>query len=437
MKTIIEKKVEDAVDKTFMEKREKIEKYYKEKYPNDFKSKFKKLYDMEYTSLQKEFNRLKNQLEESNVKGNKMKKSELTEFIKEEITSVLSESTEEEVEKTKELTAATKELAKAKEEAGISEDTVSEGTWSSGTYNEIGRFIQDVKNLKDKYYNIVGNDDVFDGLDRAELSAREMMIDAPENRSDLNEDDMGAPKYASELLANKSEFDTVVDELAQKIIDQGSWDDHDPEKEFSPKKEDFLHPSYIAPKAPPQTEDEIAKMFGVGVEAVRSEEADSMFPYNHFIVTGDSQKIKSIARSKGIKAKDAGNGKVKIFGKIQADDANAYSMLVFGVEKKVRELKKSKGLAEARKKSKNAADVEKEVKAKESEMKEKAKEYKSAEGKAKEKIKGELKKMTTEKNDLKKKLEALKKKEEEKIANTGKNQTLDTSELEEVQSKKK
>ena len=197
MKTIVEKKVEDAVDKTFMEKREKIEKYYKEKYPNDFKSKFKKLYDMDYTSLQKEFNRLINQLEESNIKGNKMKRSELTEFIKEEIVSVLSESTEEEVEKTKELTAATKELAKAKEEAGISEemdddeaDTVSEGTWSSGTSNEIGRFIQDIKNLKDKYYNIVGNDDVFDGLDRAELSAKEMMIDAPENRSDLNEDDM-------------------------------------------------------------------------------------------------------------------------------------------------------------------------------------------------------------------------------------------------------
>lgn len=64
MKTIVEKKVVDDVDKTFMEKREKIEKYYKEKYPNDFKSKFKKLYDMDYTSLQKEFNRLKNQLEE-------------------------------------------------------------------------------------------------------------------------------------------------------------------------------------------------------------------------------------------------------------------------------------------------------------------------------------------------------------------------------------
>lgn len=370
MKTIVEKKVEDAVDKTFMEKREKIEKYYKEKYPNDFKSKFKKLHDMDYTQLQKEFNRLKDQLEESNIKENKMKRSELTEFIKEEIRSVLNEETADDI---KAKTAAQAELNKELEKT------------------------QDL----------------------------------------MKEDDMGAPKYASELLANEAEFNKVVDELAQKIIDQGLWDDHDPKKEFSAKREDFLHPSYIAPKAPPQTEDEIAKMFGVGVEAVRSEEADSMFPYNHFIVTGDPQKIKSIARSKGIKVKDAGNGEVKIFGKIQADDANAYSRLVFGVEKKVRELKKSKGLAEARKKSKSAADVEKEVKAKEAKMKEKAEEYKAAEGKAKEKIKDELKKMTTEKNDLKKKLEALKKKEDKKVSNIGRNQTLDTSELEEIQSKKK
>jgi len=66
---------------------------------------------------------------------------------------------------------------------------LKEGVWSSGTYNEIGRFIQDVKNLKDKYYNIVGSDDVFNGLDQAEEAAREMMINAPENRSDITEDE--------------------------------------------------------------------------------------------------------------------------------------------------------------------------------------------------------------------------------------------------------
>jgi len=96
---------------------------------------------------------------------------------------------------------------------------IREGTWSSGTYNEIGRFIQDVKNLKDKYYNIVGNDDVFDGLDRAEESAREMMMNAPENRSDLNEDEMSdeeKDKAASKGAKKKDSVATISNKL-QKL----------------------------------------------------------------------------------------------------------------------------------------------------------------------------------------------------------------------------
>ena len=116
-----------------------------------------------------------------------MKKLELKEAIKNKITSILSENK-------------------------LQSRRVSEGTWSSGTYNEIGRFIQDVKNLKDKYYNIVGNDDVFDGLDRAEESAREMMIDAPENRSDLNEED--EPTAAE--LKKKDSVATISNKL-QKL----------------------------------------------------------------------------------------------------------------------------------------------------------------------------------------------------------------------------
>ena len=122
-----------------------------------------------------------------------MKKSQLKEAIKNEIKSVLSED--------------------------ITNKELKEGTWSSGTYNEIGRFIQDVKNLKDKYYNIVGNDDVFDGLDRAEESAREMMINAPENRSDLNEDEMSdeeKDKAASKGAKKKDSVATISNKL-QKL----------------------------------------------------------------------------------------------------------------------------------------------------------------------------------------------------------------------------
>ena len=245
-------------------------------------------------------------------KYSSMKKSELKEAIKAEIKSVLSEEITEakfvkfkgdsddmkmKVEAEREMntpdgelkvyrvktddgvqsyTADQVELVEEDEEdqsksssliGRMGDRSLKEGTWSSGTYNEIGRFIQDVKNLRDKYYDIVGNDDVFDGLDRAEEAAREMMINAPENKSDVTFDD-------------------------------------------------------------------------------------------------------------------------------------------------IRE-------------AKSAADVDKEVKDLKAKMIEKAKEFKKSEGKAKDKIKDELKAMTVKKGDLEKKVEDLKSKEEEKIANKGKDQELD------------
>ena len=64
---------------------------------------------------------LRDQLNPNFYKTNKspkttMKQSDLKEYIKEEIISVLSEDTKEDIEDTKELTAATKELADAKKD---------------------------------------------------------------------------------------------------------------------------------------------------------------------------------------------------------------------------------------------------------------------------------------------------------------------------------
>ena len=150
-------------------------------------------------------------------------------------------------------------------------------------------------------------------------------------------------KSASELLANKEEFDKVVDELAQNIISNGSWDGQHPNSLFKAKGEDFIHPSYVIPSSPPESKDEIAKMFGVSIEDVKTEEegpSTNASPGVNFIIMGDSQKIKSIANSKGIKAEDNEDGGVKIFGKISTEDWNAYSMLTYDVHMKVRDLKK-------------------------------------------------------------------------------------------------
>jgi hypothetical protein len=70
-----------------------------------------------------------------------MKKSDLKAFIKEEIKSTLT----------------------------------TEGVWSKGDDTAIRDFILDVEQLKDDYYNIVGSDDVFNGLDAAINAANELI----------------------------------------------------------------------------------------------------------------------------------------------------------------------------------------------------------------------------------------------------------------------
>lgn len=70
-----------------------------------------------------------------------MKKSELAAFIKEEIKSTLN----------------------------------TEGVWSKGDDTAIRDFILDVEQLKDDYFNIVGSDDVFNGLDAAIRAANELI----------------------------------------------------------------------------------------------------------------------------------------------------------------------------------------------------------------------------------------------------------------------
>ena len=55
-----------------------------------------------------------------------MKKSELKEYIKNEIIEMLSESTEEEIENTKELTKSIEDLEKAKKSAGLIDEVDEE-----------------------------------------------------------------------------------------------------------------------------------------------------------------------------------------------------------------------------------------------------------------------------------------------------------------------
>jgi len=69
-----------------------------------------------------------------------MKKSELKNYIRENIISTLSEDTDAEIAKTKELTAAIQDLEAAKKEAGIEEDATPKGEDFFYDYLDIGMF---------------------------------------------------------------------------------------------------------------------------------------------------------------------------------------------------------------------------------------------------------------------------------------------------------
>ena len=46
-----------------------------------------------------------------------------------------------------------------------------------------------MEKIKNHYYDIVGDDQVFNGLDNAIARAEELEMEAPENRSDITEDE--------------------------------------------------------------------------------------------------------------------------------------------------------------------------------------------------------------------------------------------------------
>ena len=103
-----------------------------------------------------------------------MKKSELTAYIKEEIKSTLT----------------------------------TEGVWSRGNDVEIQQFITAVDQLKREFYDVVGSDDVFNGLDQAISAAQELAT--------MNED-----KQTQQDIKDTEELTKAVADLAKAKEEAG------------------------------------------------------------------------------------------------------------------------------------------------------------------------------------------------------------------------
>ena len=115
-----------------------------------------------------------------------MKKSELAAFIKEEIKSTLT----------------------------------TEGVWSRGNDVEIQQFIASVDQLKREFYDVVGSDDVFDGLDAAIRAAQELAT--------MNESTEAEIEKTKELTSAIKDLEAAKKEAGI-------------EEDATPKGEDFFY----------------------------------------------------------------------------------------------------------------------------------------------------------------------------------------------------
>jgi hypothetical protein len=231
-----------------------------------------------------------------------MKKSELASFIKEEIKSTLN----------------------------------TEGVWQKGHPSLIQDFLDELDTLKDKYYNIVGSDDVFNGLDQAERAASELLTMA-EATIETSPEDLAKVKKS----ADKDDVIKVTKEDA------------------TPKGEDFFY-DYL----------------DIGMSYLEG------FGKKHSLDDTQLEKL----------------GKKIVDQLYKGDVGKAYDAIVKrGVmnededkEPSKSDLKKTKGLAKAKE---ELAQLTKQ-------MKSLARKYKEAEGEEKEKLVADLKKKTKLKKEL-------------------------------------
>lgn len=96
--------------------------------------------------------------------------------------------------------------------------SVKEGTWALGNAKDIQRIVDMLIKLKDNAYNVVGDDDFFNGLDNAISRAEELMMNAPLSEDlDLGHEDnephmikgelYRIGKYAMELYQMVDQFE--------------------------------------------------------------------------------------------------------------------------------------------------------------------------------------------------------------------------------------
>jgi hypothetical protein len=102
---------------------------------------------------------------------------------------------------------------------------IKEGTWAIGNAKDIQRILDTLVKLKDNAYNVVGDDDFFNGLDSAISRAEELMMNAPIQEEEAGEADMVASDIQKAMNKHKKD-DAKIYQLqqARKAMNKGDLD---------------------------------------------------------------------------------------------------------------------------------------------------------------------------------------------------------------------
>jgi hypothetical protein len=90
-------------------------------------------------------------------------------------------------------------------EEDVVDEPLNEDTWAVGNAKDIQRILDTLVKLKDNAYNVVGDDDFFNGLDSAISRAEELMMNAPIQEEEAGEADMVASDIQKAMNKHKKD----------------------------------------------------------------------------------------------------------------------------------------------------------------------------------------------------------------------------------------
>jgi hypothetical protein len=152
---------------------------------------------------------------------------------------------------------------------------LKEGTWSLGKASDINIILSQLQDLSKKAYNIIGDDEFYNGIDAAITRAEELMMNAP-----LNEDEEPTSTDLKEDRRRVVDYDNRDDRTTELFLDNGDSVEvdvielYDNLKENNPTFADIREEDEMTDAEKKKAAEKDAKKEKIGKQASKLSQAD-------------------------------------------------------------------------------------------------------------------------------------------------------------------